>query len=326
MLFETQAKADNFIKFNKDEILEDHGRAPVRSYYCSFCNGYHVTSNPSTEFGEKLNVEDEQALNEVLERFYHRKIRKSAQSDLCNKKDKTIASALKVPIWNKLQKALSILKVGKLSEFKTLINECTQEIKESRSIWPNGYLNKLTELEKHVTAAHMLLSDIEYLLNKDDKTQAEYISNLETEKQELIKNALHNYNIINSINALLADCGVLITNKKFDEAEEVLKRVNVLFDEISTKAINSMYPEVAANYSKLKEKVEHATIIPYDYKETLLSLIERIDSIKKAFAAEDYNQCQNLIDAGYVILDDLEIEDDSTKLIREQLDLLAKQL
>ena len=77
---------------------------------------------------------------------------------------------------------------------------------------------------------------------------------------------------------------------------------------------------------KLKEKVEHATIIPYDYKETLLSLIERIDSIKKAFADEDYNQCQNLIDAGYVILDDLEIEDDSTKLIREQLDLLAKQL
>lgn len=41
---------------------------------------------------------------------------------------------------------------------------------------------------------------------------------------------------------------------------------------------------------------------------------------------EDYHKCQNLIDAGYAILDDLGIEDDNTKLIRSQLDLLAQQL
>ncbi len=44
MLFETKSKADNFIKFNKDNILEENGHAPVRSYYCEFCCGYHVTS------------------------------------------------------------------------------------------------------------------------------------------------------------------------------------------------------------------------------------------------------------------------------------------
>ena len=44
MLFETQAKADNFIKFNRDEIASLSGKVPSRSYYCSFCCAWHVTS------------------------------------------------------------------------------------------------------------------------------------------------------------------------------------------------------------------------------------------------------------------------------------------
>ena len=32
MLFESQAKADNFILYNKEEIEEENGKAPVRSY------------------------------------------------------------------------------------------------------------------------------------------------------------------------------------------------------------------------------------------------------------------------------------------------------
>lgn len=38
MLFEEKKKADNFIRFNKDEIFEENGKAPVRSYYCAFCS------------------------------------------------------------------------------------------------------------------------------------------------------------------------------------------------------------------------------------------------------------------------------------------------
>lgn len=45
LLFETEKKAFNFIKFNADEIMEETGRAPNRVYYCSCCGGYHVTSS-----------------------------------------------------------------------------------------------------------------------------------------------------------------------------------------------------------------------------------------------------------------------------------------
>lgn len=43
MLFPTQEKADNFIKFNADSIAENNKRVPVRSYFCPACGGWHVT-------------------------------------------------------------------------------------------------------------------------------------------------------------------------------------------------------------------------------------------------------------------------------------------
>lgn len=44
MLFETEKKANRFIEFNKEEIQEESGYSPQRSYFCLFCGGWHVTS------------------------------------------------------------------------------------------------------------------------------------------------------------------------------------------------------------------------------------------------------------------------------------------
>lgn len=44
MLFETQKQADNFIKWNGDDIDTNGGE--LRSYYCSACGGFHITSKP----------------------------------------------------------------------------------------------------------------------------------------------------------------------------------------------------------------------------------------------------------------------------------------
>jgi len=57
ILFETEKKADNFIKFNAEEIESESGYSPVRSYYCIYCGGYHVTSkksNPTVSRSEKV--------------------------------------------------------------------------------------------------------------------------------------------------------------------------------------------------------------------------------------------------------------------------------
>lgn len=44
MLFESEAKGANFIKFNREEITQRSRKVPLRVYYCSFCCGWHVTS------------------------------------------------------------------------------------------------------------------------------------------------------------------------------------------------------------------------------------------------------------------------------------------
>lgn len=44
MLFESEAKAKTFMRFNSEEIEELNGRAPVRAYFCEACAGWHLTS------------------------------------------------------------------------------------------------------------------------------------------------------------------------------------------------------------------------------------------------------------------------------------------
>jgi hypothetical protein len=44
MLFETEKKAQLFIKFNGDSITDDVSK--LRTYYCPACCGYHITSKP----------------------------------------------------------------------------------------------------------------------------------------------------------------------------------------------------------------------------------------------------------------------------------------
>ena len=44
MVFETEKKANNFIKFNKEEVLQETGVTLERSYFCMFCSGWHITS------------------------------------------------------------------------------------------------------------------------------------------------------------------------------------------------------------------------------------------------------------------------------------------
>ena len=51
ILFETEKKAELFIKYNADEIAEHNrkGKKPIRSYYCQLCGGWHVTSSPVSD-------------------------------------------------------------------------------------------------------------------------------------------------------------------------------------------------------------------------------------------------------------------------------------
>ena len=61
MLFESEAKALRFMKFNKEEIELENGKAPVRAYECKMCGGWHLTSKEQSErkrtsIGERIDA------------------------------------------------------------------------------------------------------------------------------------------------------------------------------------------------------------------------------------------------------------------------------
>jgi hypothetical protein len=66
MLFETEKKANTFIRFNSEEIESESGYSPIRSYHCIVCNGWHVTSRKAP-FKVKSKTEN------ILEQYQHDK-------------------------------------------------------------------------------------------------------------------------------------------------------------------------------------------------------------------------------------------------------------
>jgi len=83
MLFETQKKADLFIKFNSDDVEQESKshKKPVRSYYCDVCCGWHVTSIPKWR-GEK----DAEMTDNIILNYYIDTDRKKKFNDYYNKR------------------------------------------------------------------------------------------------------------------------------------------------------------------------------------------------------------------------------------------------
>ena len=58
-----------------------------------------------------------------------------------------------------------------------------------------------------------------------------------------------------------------------------------------------------------------------DYKQTLLDLIEQLKKIEDLYNNGNYLDCRNLIDLCVITLDNLDVVDDNTKLLRKHFDM-----
>lgn len=101
ILFDTEKKAETFIKFNGDEIKLESGFKPERSYFCKYCGGWHVTSKK-----EFLNIKSR---TEIVLDIYNEERRKKAEhratrSLLIEEKKKELELIL-----SNLEKQISIL-------------------------------------------------------------------------------------------------------------------------------------------------------------------------------------------------------------------------
>ena len=116
MLFETKQKADNFIKYNSKEILEENGKAPIRSYHCMMCGGFHLTSNPSLLSAKRFEKRDMKRLEEISSHKHNNEI------DEVNTIIRTF--------YERIQKIRQELYFGISEESKKLLELCRMDLKQ----------------------------------------------------------------------------------------------------------------------------------------------------------------------------------------------------
>ena len=85
MLFESEAKANNFMRFNSEEIEELNGRAPIRAYFCEACAGWHLTSSDESSIARTTPTQ--RAIQEAS-RMHNEYVRQKKLLQLRNKVNK----------------------------------------------------------------------------------------------------------------------------------------------------------------------------------------------------------------------------------------------
>lgn len=345
MLFESQSKADNFIKYNREGILEENGKAPIRSYYCEFCCGYHVTSNPSSTQGNELDKRDISRRNKLI-------------AD--NKKSEAFLLYVK-SIEENLKRARDLMKSGKITDAEDMLDVCDVYLNEMNRFSMKERIKAMALRGKvnQVRTTLMLLKDV---MDLPLEEQLKYISDDSKREQNMlqVRHRLADMICHRIVVPFLNENDELLKNRQIEGlsdriayCNEILKYMDVLksksnvMTEIKqrlSKQANSL-AKIASHSENKQEndyklgdnKKTEANVKEYssqedsghelkyyinedEYNATLISLIEKIESIVRAYEQKDYDECRGLLEIGYAILDDLQIEDKNTTLIRTHLD------
>ncbi|MDH6344223.1 hypothetical protein M2480_003169 [Parabacteroides sp. PFB2-12] len=352
MLFETQLKANNFIRFNGEDILEENGKAPVRSYFCEMCGGYHVTSNPSTEVGERLNQRDHQLIETLSANRKGMNGVKDLNSSLSYDKEMEQVKVLSNSLYQRLEKIRMMLFFGQLESAEDLLDICHLDIEEiiSYKLFGNG---KLVTLRGKINKLFKLLELVKSVFNLSEEEQADYLSmNDLGEEADVLKTILSNVLALRKIEALLSEnefsladnivegvpekvgeCRKLMATVQGDGKKKAIAKYHVWLNE-QERQLKQLQPDQKTpktqpvNQGKTIEvkKTPKKFFDKQEYKSTILSLIERLENMQKSFDEGDYDACETMLEISYFMLDELQVNDSNTAIIKNQLDRWAERI
>ena len=213
MLFETKAKADNFIKFNSSEMMEESGKAPIRSYYCEICGGYHVTSNNSKTHAEWLDNRDKVLAEEVDRRVKANLKPKSSQKQT-NQEPKSKEN--KLDILKLLEQSDILMTKGMLDEAGELLAKCLfriQVVEQRMNVAKlEGFIRCKDQMEKLMRKLERLKK---WVKSGYDEQEAFIAKEGKKEEEEEVCTALVSIKAIVRIKRALYDIDKVIENREF---------------------------------------------------------------------------------------------------------------
>ena len=216
MLFETKAKADNFIKFNSSEMMEESGKAPIRSYYCEICGGYHVTSNNSKTHAEWLDIRDKVLAEEVDRRVKANLKTKSNQKQTNQEPKSKGAKENKLDILEQLEQSDILMTKGMLDEAGELLAKCRfriQAVEQRMNVAKlEGFTRCKDQMEKLIRKLDRLKK---WVKSSYDEQEAFIAKEGKTEEEEEVCTALVSIKAVVRIKRALYDIDKVIENREF---------------------------------------------------------------------------------------------------------------
>lgn len=314
MIFETKAKADNFILYNKDEIEEENGKAPVRSYYCRICGGYHVTSNPSKRDADRFDRMDEK---------------------LAKVTDEKIKTNYDIgPLLEEIEKKRVEVEVyiaqGRFSLAEQILTECRKELALFRHSLGNTHAKWLRWDTKLESILHDI-NEIRIIENgKPEELRTFLAKENKTQKELDICNALLNHKYLNEVKELLKEIDMDLNNKNVD-AKEKLKECRKTLKQIVCPYKKELFKEIRKEIEEREQKAIQLFPVPRnekkenkyfvrgkdDYKRAILYLIEKLEELNKVYNDGDIDECLNILEIIAFGLNELR-EDKNTTIIRAQ--------
>lgn len=314
MFFESQAKADNFILYNKEEIEEENGKAPVRSYYCRLCGGWHVTSTP----------------HGLVTRFEKRDERIAAGLDDINRINKDLEGFCR-EVQDKCYEAYAAIYQGRFDYAQDCLKQCRKMIIPLKHVSEKTYekwtkwSNHISELEEKLARFTEIINlpeeERESFLAKEDKTQTEEeicmayqncqsLFLIETLFEEVEDDILKNDK--EAVKEKLIVCRRIVKNYIHCPFKKRLqKEYRNRIRELCNKAHISLDQEAKPRYL-IDDKY-------MKYKEAILYLIKKIENLQQLYDSGDIGECMwqlLIISKGMKELPDNE----DTKVLKQQLE------
>lgn len=326
MLFPTKEKADNFIAYNKEEILNETGKAPVRSYFCELCAGYHVTSNPSAEEGERMDLAIQRKWDSYME----------------SRKDIDEIKRIQRLISERIENAKRALNFGLAGDAEDLIDICEIDLDDLKKLASSEV--SVMKCSSKISVMRAKIEKVKEYMNFDESQILMALEDDSFRQSGITRINLVNILTVKRISKLLASINSHLENHDHIKAEPLPSQCRELINDFAGDGKNTMkekYLDIVAELeSRIKtskerhrkkrgksHKSHENTIQPVDssqYKETILSIIERIELAVKAQEQRDMDSYETHIEIANYLIDELKVVDDNIKMLKNQLSKLTQ--
>ena len=319
MLFETQTKADNFIKFNRDAIASSSEKVPTRSYYCSFCCGWHVTSVEDEGKAEANDRRDENTWHQIMS-LRRKKLPLTEEGQKLSEMLVSTQSLIQ-----KCQRQLLLTNLGEALELmKDLVLEFSIiEDRARRQKIDSARIDKQRVKIKALQAVFDIVDEYDI----DSETRQDYLGRDLESTNELARNYFQNKEFVEDIKHKISD----LENGRTDiSSEEYKQRFAVIASAINSykgKGLSAVKQALQEKLNGLRCKIPQETTTQKktsNHNATYVSIIELLEQAYTAVRESDFSRCEYLIKTAECLMPDS--SDEISQILWNQIHGLKDQL